>query len=79
MDAPKKEKNIPIPPVKHGPAATRWIISDLAIGESRLFEYPKRKNRPDHPSQPYVAAKRLGIVITIRRVDDSHIRIWRIA
>tara|TARA_R100001163_G_scaffold46369_1_gene34847 strand:- start:44 stop:274 length:231 start_codon:yes stop_codon:yes gene_type:complete len=69
----KIEKGIPIP-IKRANSKNSFvnILRSMGVGDSILFDRTEVK-----PSSFYVCARRLGIVITVRELDEKQSRVWR--
>ncbi len=70
-DKIKIEHGIPAPTGRNYGDVIEAIRS-MKIGDSFLFPAIDRNT-------PYASARRLGIKIKMRRVDDDNVRIWRVS
>jgi hypothetical protein len=75
------EKNVPLPATSRPTKAFKYPLKQMALGDSFLITLPKDRNkcRPLHSYAPHGTAKKLGIKLTTRKVDDNSIRVWRVA
>lgn len=69
----KIEKGIPIP-MKKANSKNNFatILRSMEVGDSILFDRTETK-----PSSFYVCARRLGLKITVRELDEKQSRVWR--
>ena len=69
----KIEKGIPIP-MKKANSKNNFatILRSMEVGDSILFDRTENK-----PSSFYVCARRLGLKITVRELDEKQSRVWR--
>tara|TARA_R100001163_G_C5057110_1_gene193611 strand:- start:1448 stop:1729 length:282 start_codon:yes stop_codon:yes gene_type:complete len=70
----KIEKGIPIP-IKRANSKNNFanILRSMEVGDSILFDRTEINT-----SSFYVCARRLGIVVTVREIDEKQSRLWRI-
>jgi hypothetical protein len=68
------EKNIPVPP--KNAARRKFPLENMEVGESFAFE---GKASQVSPSIQSVKHMNPGWQFTTRKVDDTHIRVWRTA
>lgn len=67
------ESNIPVPPISTGPKASKYdFLKDMTTGCTQSFLVPDTKTA----QSVYGAAKKMGIAVITRKVDDG-VRIWR--
>ena len=69
----KIEKGIPIP-MKKANSKNNFatILRSMEVGDSILFDRTETKT-----SSFYVCARRLGLKITVRELDEKQSRVWR--
>lgn len=66
------ESNIPIPPIKTKPRTSKYdFLKKMENGQSTVVSDEKKAQRV------YVAAKKYGIKVTQRKMEDGSVRIWR--
>lgn len=70
------EKDIPIPPQIRGKAGEVAItLGQMEVGDSFVFEDNEKKQAQIRIKY---AAERLGIRMTVRKIDDLKYRAWRV-
>ena len=69
----KIEKDIPIP-IKRAKSKNNFVVilKSMEVGDSILFDRTEIR-----PSSFYVCARRLGLKITVREIDEKQSRVWR--
>jgi hypothetical protein len=76
MNVPFKiEKGVPIPP-RRG-RQSKYPVAELGSGESFLVPVGAFKKPQSVVSTLYAAAKRSGVKVSVRIMDDG-VRVWRI-
>lgn len=70
----KIEKNVPIPP-RRG-RRSKYPVAELKTGESFLVPQGTFKKSQSVVSTLYAAAKRAGVKVSVRIMDDG-VRVWR--
>lgn len=66
------EDNVPIPEISEGYGKRKSVIQQMREGQSIMVDSKKEAN------SFYVAARRLGVKMRRKKVDEGKFRIWRV-